>query len=271
MFRLTALLCSSVLLAACLVACGDDDQPAGDGGSSSGGRDAGAHDSGEPSSAHDAGAVVAIDDEGAPVPTCPSGECDLTDADACGPARGCVLPHGDIDASAGPQCAAVGDGADGDACERSSDCGAGLDCSAFDGTGVCRHYCCNLSRTEGCPNAEFCALGLGTKAEPSGAALCLPCAGCDPDKTDACEQGFACYPLPGSQSCTACLPAGTRKPGAECTLSTQCTAGTACFRFADKSSRCVEFCNIEKEGECLAPKKCTSVASKLPHDIALCL
>jgi hypothetical protein len=266
MFRLIAL----CVLCSLASACGDDDA-AVDAGPSANGHDAAtARDAGHDNPAHDAGAVVAIDDA-PPPPTCPTGDCDLLDPSACGDGRGCVLPHGDVDAAAGPQCATVGSGANGDACEHSSDCGPGLDCTAFDGTGVCREYCCNLSRTDDCPDSQFCALSVGSGSSPSGAALCEPCSGCDPANAKACEAGFACYPLPGSTSCTACLPAGTNKPGEKCTLTTDCVAGSACFRFADSASRCVDLCNIEKSGGCLAPKKCTAVAGKLPKDLALCL
>lgn len=260
-------------LALILAGCGDDDAPS-DAGPSANGHDASTRDGGSASHPdRDAGAVVSIDEDAGALPplaSCPPGECDLTDPDACGADRGCILPHGDLDAAAGPQCAMVGSSGDGEPCEHSSDCSFGLDCSAFDGTGVCRQYCCNLTRIEGCPDGQFCRIGLGSTSAPSGAALCDKCDGCDPNK-NSCGKGLACYPLPGAPQCTACLPAGTHKPGSTCTVTTECAADSACFRLADKSSRCIQFCNLMTDPTCPSTKKCTAPGTKLPGNLGLCL
>jgi hypothetical protein len=272
-YRLIALraLCVCGLL---LAGCGDDDDAPADGNSNGqSGKDGGARDAGsKPSTGRDA----ATADAGEPVPVCPTGECDLLAPGACdGNGQGCVFARGNADAGEppAPVCAMVGSGAEGDACTASEDCGPGLDCSAFDGTGVCRSYCCALSRTADCPADQFCRLGLDPERKAFAVGLCDKCDDCDPLDPNACGSKLSCYPLPGSIECTACLPPGKRTPGEKCTLSTDCAKGAACFLLAPENSRCVEFCELDSDEPCSdSARKCSEVAgAKLPPGIALCL
>ncbi|HMI90101.1 MAG TPA: hypothetical protein VK509_02005 [Polyangiales bacterium] len=252
-----------------LFACGDDDDgtPAND-MRKDGGRlepDARVVDGG--GSARDASAPE-------PVEVCPRGECDLLDPDSCGSGEGCVFAPSEMGTAAvGPMCATVGSRAEGESCTASSDCGPGLDCSAFDGSGRCRNYCCALSRTLDCPDGQFCRLNLDPARDKFKVGLCDACDGCDPLDPDSCRPGLSCYPLPGSLDCTACLPPGKGEPGDECELSTDCARGSACFRLDNDDSLCIAFCELDGDEGCNdAKRECSEVAgAKLPPGIALCL
>jgi hypothetical protein len=260
------------LIALCLSACGDDDdgtpvdemQGGKDGGRLDPRPDAQVRDGGE--SARDASTVE-------PIEVCPSGECDLLDPDSCGAGEGCVFGPAEMGTATGPTCAPVGSGAEGERCMASADCGPGLDCSAFDGSGRCRSYCCALSRTLDCPDGQFCRLDLDATRETFRVGLCAPCDSCDPLDPDSCRPGLSCYPLPGSLQCTACLPPGELEPGDECTLSTDCQRGSACFRLDNGISLCLAFCELDSEEGCAdRGRQCSEVAgAKLPPGIALCL
>ncbi|HMI94442.1 MAG TPA: hypothetical protein VK509_23880 [Polyangiales bacterium] len=264
----------------------DDAQPSADGGkrperagssgalSGRGGRpgpspvDAGPRDAGTDAGRKlDAGATES--------PRCPAGVCDLLDPLACSDDQGCVFARtdGDDDAGAEPQCSDVGTGLDGDDCARANDCSAGLDCTAFDGTGVCRRYCCALTRTEGCPSGQFCRVGVQVDMTASGVGLCDACDDCDPRDRSACGGQLACYPLSGSRECSACLPPGPGEAGTACQLSTDCVAGTACFGVSGAGSRCVAFCDLAGDGACageaLHCRAVTGVA--LTAGLGLCL
>ena len=257
------------LLALALVACGDDDDATPirrdsglqeTGPDASRGRDGGRQDAGN----------------GEPAPACPSGECDLLDPGSCGAGEGCVFAHDNrSDETDQPAlyCAPVGSAAEGEPCTASADCGPGLDCSAYDGTGRCRQYCCALSRTLDCPEDQFCRVGLDAERKSSVVGLCDRCDGCDPLDPAACGSGLSCYPLPGSIDCTACLPPGKAEPGDPCKLSTDCARGAACFRFDDDDQVCVEFCELDSDQPCSdQARRCSEVAgAKLPVGVALCL
>jgi hypothetical protein len=257
-----------------LVACGDDD----DGASADAApndRDSGRIGPKPDAQARDGG--DADDDDGgsggsaAPVEECPRGECDLLDPASCGGDEGCVFSP-DAGAAGAPMCAPVGSAAEGERCTESADCGPGLDCSAFDGSGRCRSYCCALSRTLDCPDAQFCRLNLDVTREERRVGLCEPCDGCDPLDADACRPGLSCYPLPGSLDCTACLPPGQRKPGEACALSTDCAGGSACFRLDNGVSLCLAFCELDGEAGCAdSARECSEIpGAKLPPGLALC-
>lgn len=215
-----------------------------------------------------------LPDSGASAAQCPAGACDLLDPLSCAEGEGCLLALDEADAGVGalPQCAPVGAGLDGDACQRSSDCGPGLDCTAFDGSGTCRRYCCALNRSQGCPEGQFCRVGLRVDMASAGAALCDQCDGCDPMAADACSEGLACYPLSGASECMACLPAGTALRGSACTQSTECARGSACFRVSAEGSRCVVFCDLQTGAGCESGTSCRAVTgAALSSGLGLCL
>ena len=267
-YRLIAWSCC--VYAVGLLACGDDDDGAAPDAMPSG-KDGGrlepdARVLGDGGSARDASA-------GEPIEVCPRGECDLLDVSSCDQDEGCVFTSSEMGAAAGPMCAPVGSGVEGDRCMASSECGPGLDCSAFDGSGLCRSYCCALSRTIDCPDGQFCRLNLDPARDAFKVGLCDSCDGCDPLDPDACRPGLSCYPLPGSLDCTACLPPGKLLPGDECELSTDCRRGSACFRLDNDDSLCIAFCELDGEAGCEdSARQCSEVAgAKLPPGIALCL
>ena len=260
------------LLVACpaLVGCGDDDDaPLIGKDSGPGSRDAAARDGGD--RPRDAGRRDAAPE---PIPMCPVGKCDLLDPDSCAAGESCVFAQG---ASAEDpfalSCKPAGSGAEGERCMKTADCGPGLDCSAYDGTGRCRQYCCAVSRTLDCPDGQFCRLGLDTEHIAAAVGLCDRCDGCDPLDPEACGTELSCYPLPGSIDCTACLAPGKRRPGEACALSTDCQRGSACFRFDDETALCVEFCELDSDTPCRDDgRSCKEVAgAKLPVGVALCL
>jgi hypothetical protein len=219
----------------------------------------------------DAGADPDVDGGEPSAASCPAGTCDLLDPLTCPEPEGCVLARVEPGAVAEPQCVAAGTGADGDPCERSADCSPGLDCTRFDGAGTCRRYCCELSRTEGCPAGQFCRVALELEMTASGAALCDRCDDCELGAADACGPERGCYPLSGAHVCSACLPAGALDLGAPCALSTDCRPGSACFRVGPLS-RCTAFCAFGDDEACSGDAACKQVAGvQLPDGVGLCL
>jgi hypothetical protein len=271
-------------LTVCLLACdsaGDtsavSDAMAGAGGArgaGSAGRAASAssRDAGGPwSPGSDAGA--ADDDAGAQSSpaACGAGECDVLDPLSCGETDGCLWLLGD-DEEASAQCLPVGEGADGSACDDGRDCAPGLDCTAFDGSGSCRRYCCELNATAGCPAGQYCRVALGDVGGLDAPALCDACDGCDLTADDgSCGAAMGCYALPGEAPCRACLPAGAARPVAPCDRANDCVSGSGCFAI-EGTRRCHAFCRLDGADDACENGECTPTdGAMLPEGIGLCL
>lgn len=215
-------------------------------------------------------------------PACgPEGECDLWAVDSCEAGRACrLLLQSDQPSAAAttaePMCAEAGGGRDGEDCDRSQDCGPGLDCTTFnDAGGSCRRPCCELNQTGGCPTGQFCRTELVDADDAStDVALCDSCDDCklggaagDSD----CPDDQACYPLgtPG-EPCRACLPAGDAAPGEACEAQNDCAADLLCIALGG-AYQCTAACSLDLGG-CPDDLTCTPIADgPLDADQGLCL
>jgi hypothetical protein len=218
---------------------------------------------------------AAIVGDASAVPRCGMGDdCDLLDTGSCGIGEGCAFALATASAEQPePRCMPVGSGRDGTACDAREDCAAGLDCTARDGGGECRGYCCAWQSTLGCPAGQFCGIALSdARGELTDVSLCDACDDCDVRDPQSCGADHGCYVLPGLGSCRACLPAGERVPGEICSLSTDCQRGSACVRDGSGEQRCIEFCDLTTGAGCGADTTCRpSTGSALPASTGLCL
>jgi hypothetical protein len=285
----TALRCVWLLSCALtLCACGSDTSPQRqrehprdtrierDGGSDDGRpRDAGPDASAFSRDAAVGAADAAIAADASAAARCGLGsECDLLDTASCGTGEGCVFALATPSAEQPePCCMPIGTGRNGAACSARDDCAAGLDCTARDGGGECRGYCCAWNTALGCPAGEFCGIAISdARGELTDVFLCDACDDCDVRDPQACGADHGCYLLPGLGTCRACLPAGERVPGEVCSLSTDCRPGSACVRGANGEQRCVEFCDLTTGDGCGADTTCRpATGSDLPAATGLCL
>lgn len=288
MLRHLEIVLSLLLLACDTGAASDRGDDGRDRGADLGDGDGDADASAQPVSSLDAGpagdagspreddAAAAADDEDGGVDAvmggCGAGECDLLDPLGCGVDEGCVWL---LDAWGAPasMCLAVGTGLDGEACDDALDCAPGLDCTALDGSGTCRRYCCDLNDTAGCPAGQFCRVLLADEGGASGdgpVALCDGCDRCTPAATDECPSEQGCYPLPGGAECTACLPGGSVPAGEPCEAANDCEPGAGCFAVEGGERRCEAFCVLD--GAKCESGNCRQVeGTTLPEGVGLCL
>lgn len=224
-------------------------------------------DAAEPPDDDDAGSAM-----DASTAACGHGDCDLLDPTTCESGQGCLWLLDEADEPRS-QCVAAGEGADGTSCRSGLDCGPGLDCTAIGDGGTCRRYCCQLNRTPGCPAGQFCRVAL-VNGEERGAEvfLCDGCDGCDPTVAGSCASGRGCYPLPGTDACLACLPAGSGEVGMTCSNAMDCAPGLGCMRTgADPQSLCRAFCTVGASEACDSGS-CTAVrGGALPEGLGICL
>ncbi len=187
---------------------------------------------------------------------CGSGDCDLWDLSACGEEAACqyLLPA-DGGSSASAMCVPAGSRADGEPCRSHAECAAGLDCTAEGSEGMCRHYCCELNSTRGCPGGQACRVAIVDEGgAPLGVNLCDACDVCDPLASSGCEGSDGCYVLPATQESSACLvcqpSTGDLPEGEACEHASDCKPGLACVRRVGAAASCRPFCNVAAPGSC---------------------
>lgn len=131
--------------------------------------------------------------------------------------------------------------------------------AASDGNAVNSPRCVG---DQDCLSGTACDLDSGRCAEsprcPSlgtGKCTTLPQCGCEP--------GFSCVPERGTlNGANQCVPAGTVPPGGECTGTTSCQLGFACY-----DGECLAFCDpksVGTDGGCPGSGTCLSVATTPP-------
>lgn len=159
------------------------------------------------------------------------------DTSSCSAGEQCVAFINDTDL-----CTAVGDLAEGEACEQTEanpfPCGAGLFC-AF---GTC---------TEICGDDSACDTGEGERCIQdtldNGVGVCA--VGCDSYSVGQCPAGQGCFPV--TEVDGICDDVGSVGPYQPCDDTNTCGENTACITFqgadaltgAQEIARCLPFCN----------------------------
>lgn len=180
--------------------------------------------------------------------------------------QGCRVAEGTSGAPI-PQCASVGDGADGASCQSGADCKAGFDCVEGERGGQCRRYCC-LGSCKGQASqnggATFCDV-----RKAMGSMLALPV--CMPVKTCKLLSGGVCGDLEtcaivDSDGTAGCVPAGSARAGESCDAE-HCAKGLTCVG-SPGARRCLQLCEIDKP--CIGGLECKSAAFINDPKIGVC-
>lgn len=190
------------------------------------------------------------------------GECDISDPDACGSGRACVLQGGTVDGWS-TLCITAGAGQDGARCTpgMQGECAEGFGCSEESAGAFCRAWCCNASD---CPVVgQSC--GLFGAAGPSGreVGLCYLPDNCTlPPPQSGCSGGRACNANGAGE--TVCDPAGTATEGEACMFRNSCVAGFACI-----SGFCRQYCDLAAVA-CPEARSCVGLTGA-PEGIGVCV
>jgi hypothetical protein len=150
--------------------------------------------------------------------------------------------------------------------------------------GVCRHLCCDIGRTAGCPTGQTCAVQFtDSMMRGSGIGFCALPASCDLVTQMGCPDGDGCY-LNGSidegnvicvsptddmlmegDDCSMC--------GASPCVGNSCLPGTGCFQLTmgmTTVEQCFKFCNTATMMGCMDGQTCMSLMSGGLPDIGIC-
>lgn len=155
--------------------------------------------------------------------------------------------------------------------DRALQCARGLLCTGDpdvgsipspDGLGRC-YQLCNPDAPS-CDEPGLSCLNRGTPDDPATPdvdervieGLCL-----EPEclvLADDCPAGQHCAAHSFEQSDGVCVPSGPTPHGGECTVNTDCAAGTACFDF-DGRSQCLEACDPHDVASCSDALTCNAM------------
>ena len=111
-------------------------------------------------------------------------------------------------------CTAPGQGTDGDACQRGTDCSAGYECV---GSGECRHYCCQNDTCNATTTPSFCDAQtmLGSATPDTKVPVCMPIRTCRLLYPGYCAVGETCAVV-RDDGTTSCVAIGAKRAGDDC-------------------------------------------------------
>ena len=168
------------------------------------------------------------------------------------------------------ECAPVGPGALGSACNDSRDCGALLACIEVDQRAVCRAVSCALPAV--CPRGTYyqeapLRVNGATRADIA-VPVCLPVDNCTLlTQPSPCPFGKVCAVV-GSEGETTCLEPGAGKVGELCDETSRCAEGLLCSRF---SNQCVKICRIDAMPPDCPTGTCQGGNASLPDGFGICV
>jgi len=141
------------------------------------------------------------------------------------------------------ECAPVGPGAEGSACNDSRECGAQLACVEVDQKSACRRITCFLPPDclKGTYYQEAPLRANGTTRSDLKVPACLPTDNCTLlGPAEQCPSGKVCAVV-GSDGDTTCRVPGTVKVGEACDETNTCAEGLLCSKF---SNQCAKICHV---------------------------
>lgn len=163
-------------------------------------------------------------------------------------------------------CKAAGQGRDGAACDKSSDCASGYDCSS---EGVCRHYCCDGRCESVAQNGAktFCDVQQLREATATKVPLCMPIRDCTLFSPTDCKQGETCSVV-NSAGATACIATGSAGVDQSCE-DTHCQAGLVCLGVVGQR-KCEQLCHLNSY-DCKSPShpRCEG-STYFPQGFGIC-
>ena len=167
------------------------------------------------------------------------------------------------------ECAPVGPGLEGSACNDSRECGALMACVDVDGKPVCSTVSCALPHAclKGTYYQEAPLRATGTTRYDLNVPVCLPVDLCTLLVPNACPDGKACVVV-GNEGETTCLVPGSRKVGESCNETELCAEGLLC---AKVSNECVKICRVAAGSSDCPTGTCQGGNRSLPDGFGVCV
>jgi hypothetical protein len=170
------------------------------------------------------------------------------------------------------ECAPVGPGAQGSACNDSRECGTQLACVEVDQKAACHIVTCFLPPDclKGTYYQEAPLRANGTTHTDLLVPACLPTDNCTLlDPQNNCPSGKVCVVV-GSEGDTTCREPGSAKVGEACDESNACAEGLLCSKF---SNQCVKICHVGVDsGSAECPTgTCQGGTRSLPEGFGICV
>jgi hypothetical protein len=169
------------------------------------------------------------------------------------------------------ECAPVGAGAAGSACDDSTDCGALLACVDVDGKPACRRFSCALPTS--CPSGSYYRLEplrvSGATMSDLQVPVCLPTDHCDIMATlpIPCPIGQICAVV-GTEGDTTCVVPGTAKLGDPCDDLNLCAEGLVCSKL---KNQCLKMCRTAAGATECPGGTCQGGNLSLPDGVGICV
>jgi hypothetical protein len=168
------------------------------------------------------------------------------------------------------ECAPVGQGAVGSACQDSSDCGALLACVDVAGKATCRRFSCAIPTQ--CPAGSFYQLEplrvSGATMSDVQVPVCLPTDHCDfRAMPSSCPRGQVCAVV-GSEGDTTCVVPGSAKLGDPCDDLTFCAEGLVCSK---QKNQCLKICRVAAGMTECSGGMCQGGNRSLPYGFGICV
>jgi hypothetical protein len=167
------------------------------------------------------------------------------------------------------ECAPVGPGVDGSACNDSRECGALLACVEVDQRAACRPVSCGLPPLclKGTYYEEAPLRAMGATRRDLNVPVCLPADNCTLlVQPSPCPAGKVCAVV-GNEGETTCTEPGSASLGEACDETGRCAEGLLCSRF---SNQCVKICHVDRLGEC-TNGTCQGGNRSLPDGFGICV
>jgi hypothetical protein len=168
------------------------------------------------------------------------------------------------------ECAPIGPGEPGSACNDSLECGALHACVEVDERAVCRPVYCPLPSVclKGSYYQEAPLRVNGATRRDINVPVCLPVDNCTLlSQPSPCPGNKVCTVV-GSERDTTCLEPGSAKVGESCDPTGRCAEGLLCSRF---SNQCVKICHVDPNAKECPTGTCQGGNRSLPDGFGICV
>lgn len=169
------------------------------------------------------------------------------------------------------ECAPAGPGADGDPCDDSTDCAAGLACVDVNQKPVCRPFSCAVP-VQCAAGSFYQEVPLRVQAFTQGdlkVPVCLPNDRCELlEVPNPCSPGLVCSVV-GNAGETSCVAPGTAKLDEPCDETILCAEGLICSKL---KNQCLKICHVASPPTMECPGgTCQGGNLSLPKDFGICV
>jgi hypothetical protein len=167
------------------------------------------------------------------------------------------------------ECAPIGPGAEGSACNDSHECGALMACIEVNQKSVCRAVSCGLPPLclKGTYHQEAPLRVNGATRRDLNVPVCLPVDDCTLLAPNACPNGKVCAVV-GNEGETTCMDPGSTKVGESCDDTNRCAEGLLCSKF---SNQCVRICHVDADANDCPTGTCQGGNRSLPDGFGICV